>query len=182
MAAADNKARITAFFASLTGTITNDVPALVAETATEYFKENILKGVDVDGIEFKELSPEYLAQKKINKDKVMYYRGLLFASVRPSDVTASRVVISAGSQQVPYARIHNEGLTVNTTAHVRAFTRNSYKYSKKGKRGKSIGTQQVKAHDRKMNYTMPRRQFMGYSAELNTRLMTRIKALMNSKS
>jgi len=181
MAAADNKAKIEAFFTSLTGKISDHVPQIVAETATEYYKENILQGIDVNGLPFEPLSEDYQKHKKRNPDKIMYLNGFLFASIRPSEVSSSRVVISAGSQMVPYARIHNEGLTVNTTAHIRSFKRNTYKYSKKGKRGKAVSTQDVKAHDRHMNYTMPRRQYMGHAAELNTRIMRRIKTLINTK-
>ena len=172
---------IQAYFAKLTGKLTVEAPQIIAETATEFFKDNILQGVDINGVPFIPLSEDYLAHKKRNQDKILYYQGFLFASIRPSDVNANRVVVSAGSQMVPYARIHNEGLTVNTTANVRAFTRNKYKYSKKGKRGKAIASSEVRAHTRKMNYTMPKRQFMGYSAPLYMKIKTRMSALIKSK-
>lgn len=172
-----NKERIEAYFASLKEKVREQVPQIVAETAVEVFKENILNG-SFDGIPFEPLSEKYLEYKKRNKEKILYYNGFLFASIRPSEVSANRVIISAGSSKVPYARIHNEGLTVNTTARVGQYTRNNYRTSKNGK-GKATST--VGAHTRKMNYTMPRRRFMGHSSILNERLMTRINLLMKSK-
>ena len=181
MSAVDNKARIEAYFAKLKGKLTVEAPQIIAETAAEFFKDNILQGVDINGVTFIPLSEDYLAHKSRNQDKILYYKGFMFASIRPSDVSASRVVISAGSSMVPYARIHNEGLTVNTTAHVQAYKRNTYKYSKKGKRGKAIASSQVRAHTRQMHYTMPKRQFMGYSAPLYNKIKSRMSALIKAK-
>lgn len=50
----------------------------------------------------------------------------------------------------PYASIHNEGGKMNVTQNVNAFTRKV-----KGK------NQNVRAFSRKMNFTMPKRQFIG---------------------
>ncbi len=65
---------------------------------------------------------------------------------------------------VEYAQIHNEGGTVSGTYSVRAHTR-----TVKGK------TQNVKAHTRNVNYTMPKRQFMGESAELDKKIADAIE-------
>jgi phage gpG-like protein len=64
------------------------------------------------------------------------------------------------STDVPYAEIHNEGGTIQATANVP-------QHSRKTKKGKS----QVKAHTRRINIKMPRRQFMGESAFLNKRFI-----------
>ncbi|MDO3641964.1 phage virion morphogenesis protein [Mucilaginibacter sp. L3T2-6] len=170
-----NKDKIHRFFAALPVEIQTKVPPIIGETAVELFKENILSG-SYDGVPWQPLSKSYLAAKKRNKDKILYLNGLLFASIRYNEPEAGKVIVSAGSSKVPYARIHNEGLTVNTIARVGAYTRNKYKVSKRGKRSKS-GTVEVREHTRKMDYTMPRRQFMGYSYELRKRFIQRIKPL-----
>lgn len=174
----DNKRKIEAFFSRMRNKIINDIPAIVGETAREVFRENILKG-SFDGVPWKPLSPDYLAHKKRNKEKILYYNGLLFSSIRYT-TEPGKVIVSAGSSKVPYARIHNEGLTVNTIANVGSYSRNKYQVSKRGKR-KLSGTVTVKAHTRKMEYTMPKRQFLGYSSELNTLVRQRIISVLKSQ-
>lgn len=56
---------------------------------------------------------------------------------------------------VPYAKIHNEGGTINATQNVRPFTR-----VVKGKE------QKVRSFSRKVNIKMPQRQFIGDHQEL----------------
>jgi len=60
---------------------------------------------------------------------------------------------------VPYAKIHNEGGTTNKTVTVRGHSR-----LRKGR------TEKVKTHQRKMNLTVPKRQFLGDSAVLGRRI------------
>lgn len=59
--------------------------------------------------------------------------------------------------EVEYAQIHNEGGTIAMTQNVREHT---YR-TRSGKRATR------RAHSRKVNRTMPQRQFMGESAKLN---------------
>jgi len=65
-----------------------------------------------------------------------------------------------------YAEVHNEGLRVRGIQHVRAHAR----------RGNS-GRQQVKGHTRKVDFKMPKRQFMGNSNRLNG--IIRMKIIRN---
>jgi hypothetical protein len=95
----------------------------------------------------------------------------LFSSVRPSVVLPSEVVISAGSPKVPYARIHNEGGRIRGIQYVRPYTHPNLL-------GK--GRTQVRGHARKVDFSMPRRQFIGVSRTLNNRILERIKAHYNS--
>lgn len=68
------------------------------------------------------------------------------------------------STSVPYAQIHNEGGRVQTTQNVRAHTR-------KTKRGASA----VRAHTRRVSFTMPKRQFMGKSDFANRRIILNLE-------
>ncbi len=71
---------------------------------------------------------------------------------------------------VKYAKLHNQGGTIHTTANVRAFTRRRFYTdeasapgARKAKMVKThVGDSQVKAHTRQMKITMPQRQFMPY--------------------
>lgn len=180
MSAIDNKRRIHEYFASLTREVREKVPPIVAETAAEYFKEAILTG-RFDGVPFQPLSKEYLKAKRRNRDKILYRDGLLFASIRPGIVSADRVTINAGSSKVPYARIHNEGGSIYHNARTETFTRNRYT-SGKVKGAFKRGTKPGQGHTYK-SYTvnMPQRQFMGHSAELNERIIVRIKSILKPR-
>lgn len=70
---------------------------------------------------------------------------------------------------VPYAQIHNEGGNINKTVNVKAFTRRTSPRRTRNSRG-SGSSQNVKAHTRRMNIRMPKRQFLGESALLNRRI------------
>ena len=56
---------------------------------------------------------------------------------------------------MPYAKIHNEGGTIKTTQNVKPFSR-----TVKGK------SQNVKGFGRKVNTTIPQRQFIGDDPQL----------------
>ena len=76
---------------------------------------------------------------------------------------------TAGNQDVPYAQLHNEGGRVAATVTVKAHTRRrteedevSGPSARKAKFVKiTTGKSEVKAHTRKVDFTMPQRQFMG---------------------
>lgn len=70
---------------------------------------------------------------------------------------------------VPYARAHNEGLRLGIIQQVKSFNR-------KTKLGK---TSTVKAHTRRINQRIPKRQFMGSSTYLTKRLQRILTAEFN---
>jgi hypothetical protein len=71
---------------------------------------------------------------------------------------------------VPYAKAHNEGITINATVNVRGFMRRRFytdEVSKPGARKPKIektqiGESEVRPFTRKMNLTIKQRQFMPY--------------------
>lgn len=103
---------------------------------------------------------------KTGKEKphtILYNHGLLRNSVRLVRYTWNDIQVVAGGQHVPYARIHNEGGTINKTVSVRAFDRRAHiRTTKRGKRVK-VGPGTVRPFSRHMNTVIPRRQFMGES-------------------
>jgi len=82
--------------------------------------------------------------------------GRLKKSIRKVRQTRNSVTIGT---DVPYARIHNEGGDITKTVSVRSHTR-----KRKGRSTK------VKSHARKMNTSIPKRQFVGESAILLRRI------------
>ena len=107
------------------------VPTIVSDTAVEFFKERF-NTQEWDGVPWEQLNPKYAAKKTRGKGRILPRPGNLQASIRPTQVNANRVVISAGNAKVPYARIHNDGLRVRGVQNVRGYTNTNF--MGKGKR------------------------------------------------
>ncbi|WP_143960241.1 phage virion morphogenesis protein [Litoribacter populi] len=145
----------------------DEAAGIIAETATEYYKERFIKK-EWDG----QAWPAYgTPDREPQKGSLMMRTNNLFSSVRPSVVEPNRVVISAGSNKVGYARVHNEGLRVRGVQYVRPHHRKSQKSK----------PHQVKGHARKIDFTMPKRQFMGINKELTDNIINRLKMAFNQK-
>lgn len=132
---------------------------IIAEEAIEYFKERFTEK-EWDG------TPWPPAKHPKRSGSLLVKSSNLLNSINHTEVTKDRVVITAGNQDVTYAQVHNEGFSGKV--NVDAFTRNV-----KGK------TQQVRAHTR--NTTIPKRQYMGETEELDERILGRIETLIQSK-
>lgn len=147
------------YLQSLSDEILAEAAEIVAETATEYYKETFKKKA-FDGNPW---SPAVCPRKN---GSLLIDSGALLNSIRPAVVTPERVVISAGNDKVDYAQTHNEGFggSVSIPAHIRHTKRKEVK---------------VKAHTRRTN--IPKRQFLGNSAELNKKIQERIKNYIESK-
>jgi phage gpG-like protein len=153
------------------------IPAIISKTSVEYYKEAFQKKA-FDGSPWPALSKRY----KPKRGSMMIRSSKLMNSIRDSETTASKVVISAGNSKIAYARIHNEGGTISRGARTETFVRNRYTRGAKSKAFGGLGLFKkgtkagkgltFKAH----SFNMPRRQFMGYAYELNERIMRRIVA------
>lgn len=162
--------QINAWFNNFEHRFDTAVPNIIAETAVEFFQDSFKKQA-WDGVPWQPLSPKYAAKKTRGKGRILTASGILQRSIRPSVVRPERVRISAGNSKAPYARVHNEGLSVRGTAKVRAYTNRNF--MGKGK------PQKIRAHTRAFNYTMPRRQFMRHSPFLNQTLINRLTKAFN---
>ena len=113
--------------------------------------------------------------KRRQNGAILVDSGRLKRSIRVISVTPTSVTIGT---DVPYAQIHNDGF--NGSQSVRAHKENvkahRRKQKVKGKNGKwKTKTVTVKAHTRKIgahtrNMKMPRRRFLGESAELERQI------------
>ena len=90
---------------------------------------------------------------------VLVDTGRLRRSIRITKLNQDSVTIGS---DVKYARAHNEGASIGVIQSVRGFTR---------KNGQS-----VKAHTRRINVRIPKRQFIGNSPYLNARIKRVISA------
>lgn len=139
----------------------NAMPELVAELAVDYFKERF-RYKAFDGTPWPGPGRGY----KRTNGSLLVDSGHLLNSICPAEVSAHRVVISAGNENVLYAKVHNEGFSgsVVVKAHDRT--------SKKGKQ------YVVKQHTRKA--LIPQRRFLGESRELNNILKKDIEQLFKT--
>lgn len=156
-------------FSQLQNFLSIQVPQIVLQTAQESFKQNFNKK-SFDG----NLWPE--TKKPVKKGTLMVRSRALLNSVRGTVVSSSLVRMIAGSPEVPYARIHNEGGKISRAARSETFTRNRAKAGKrKGQFRKGTSDGQgfsFKAY----SYNMPQRQFMGPSAQLSKEIKDNIAA------
>lgn len=157
----DNK--LNEFFNTLDTSITKHFPSMVAETATEHFKDSF-KSKSWDGAPWQ---PYKNKAREPRRGSLMMRSNNLFNSIRPSEVTPVKVTISAGNARVQYARIHNEGGLVSGTRQIKPYTNRNFM----GK-GKNVV---IKAHSRTVNYIMPSRRFMGKSQPLLDTIKNRFK-------
>ena len=146
------------YLQSLPDRIIPEAAEIVAETATEYYRETFRKKA-FDG------NPWAPARVQKRTGSLLIDSGAMMNSIRASTVTPEKVVISAGNEKVDYARVHNEGYSgpVTVPAHTRR-TKN--------------GNVSVRQHTR--NVSIPRRQFLGDSAELNDRIHEKIEKYIES--
>ena len=158
-----------AYLKALPAKIESAAPAVVAETAVEYYKERF-KEKAFDGAPWVPGRPK-------KSGSLLVQSGNLMNSIRPDYVGPDKVIISAGNAQVPYAKVHNEGFEGDVA--VKSYVRSTKKgqASKKEKdAGDAPGT--VKAHTRHMK--IPQRQFMGDARELSDRIKDCLNAAISS--
>ena len=159
------------WFAKFEHQMETAVPNIVAETATEFFQDKF-KTEEWDGQPWKPLGAKYAGKKTRGKGTILTRTGKMRNSIRPSEVNANKVVISAGSAQVPYAKAHNEGMRIRGISYVKPYTHPNLL-------GK--GRRQVQGHTRKYDWRMPQRQFMGGSKFLNEAIITRLSKAFNNR-
>ena len=173
---------IESFLSTLQGKIREQLPNIIAETATEFFKERF-RTKEWDGSTWPQ------TKRIIQKGSLLVRTSSLVNSIRPSLVSADMVRISAGNGKVPYAQIHNEGgeLHPKVTPAMRKWAwAKFYKEnggSVKGKKSESLKGNFYKSlaltKKTELNITIPKRQFMGHSVRLNSKIVERIKGLLN---
>jgi phage gpG-like protein len=186
-------ADLNSFIASLELKIRTKVPNIVAETATEYFKDRF-RTKEWDGSAWPQ------TKRIVRKGTLLVRSSKLVNLIRPSVVAFNRVVISAGNDKVPYAKIHNEGgeLHPKVTPAMRKWAWANYyaaggsslksatekgikKSSFNAGKGSTINFYKSLALTKKtqLDITIPKRQFMGHSQKLNVKILERIKGLLN---
>ena len=128
---------------------------------------------------------KWQARKRPDRGSLLLRTGRLKRSIRK--IASGDYYVVVGTD-VPYAQLHNEGGTVSKVVQVKAHTRKvvirQRKVSRKGKvSSKVIGSKMVnvRAQNRKMNRTMPKRQFLGESELLMRRIEMHLNRELNKE-
>ncbi len=152
------------------------VPNIIAEKATAFFKERFTTK-EWDG----EPWPE--TKKPVQRGTLMVRSGALVASIKPKTVTSEKVVISAGSDKIPYAKAHNEGETimVPVTPKMRKFAwAMHYKEQTEGQQEVDTDWKHLALTKKsELKIKLPRRRFMGPSDYLNDVLFNAMREAFN---
>jgi phage gpG-like protein len=133
--------------------VTTRLPIIVGNEAVNFTLDNF-KRQGFLGATFQPWMKRKVMRKGSNNNgAILIHIGRLRRGNRILFVQKDAVMIG---NDVPYAKAHNEGLRIGLIESVKGFTRKS-------------GVE-VKAHTRKVNMDMPKRQFMGNSPYLNMRI------------
>ena len=175
--------------------ISRRLPIYAGKTATQHFKDNFTKGGFVNG----GLQP-WLPSKRLSSGgqgadskygTLLSSRKHLYSSINYTPSTAKVTIFN----DVIYAQIHNEGGTIGITPKMRGYAwHRYYELTGKGKSGSNSpktgkkGEQTVEAPEsdeaklwkglaltKKQSITIPKRQFMGQSAELDDKIAAYIE-------
>ncbi len=151
------------------------LPGTAAVIAVRFFKERFREQAWLDSTKDKWQARKRQERGKRNNRGILMDTGRLKRSIRKGPVNHERAIIYAGGTGIKYARIHNEGGRVSGSFTVKQHNRKQFERNRKGRK-ETVKAHKVKAHTRKVNFTMPKRQFIGASRTLDKRLQLKLTA------
>ena len=98
--------------------------------------------------------------------------GRLKRSIRIISADETKVIVGS---DVPYAQIHNDSGKIEKTVAVKTHKVKEHSRTRKGRK-ETVKEHVVKAHSRRMNTTIPQRQFLGVSYTLTKQIENLITA------
>lgn len=144
------------------------VPKRIAGDAERHYKESFRNQGFTD-----QSLVKWRPTKKGKPGRILKASGALMNSVRVERADINGIRVTAGGQHVPYAKLHNEGGTIQRQVTRRAHIRRAHK--RRTRRGtRDVPPAFVRRHQSRMNVHMPKRQFIGPSAQLRTKMKTTI--------
>jgi len=153
--------------AAQVATYVNDIAPLMVVRKTLRFIDGNFRAQGWQGATFKKWKDKQSIAGKRRQGQNLIVTGRLRRGVNYTTNGRGEVRFY---NNVPYAKAHNEGLTINATVHVSAYTRRRFytdEVSAPGARKTKFvktqtGESEVRAHTRVMKTHMPQRQFMPY--------------------
>lgn len=144
--------------------LSNTAPKRVGAAAERFFKESFRRQGWLDGGLRK-----WPATKGGKPGRVLKRTGLLMNSIRVARADWRSIQVVAGGPHVPYARIHNEGGTIQRQVTRRAHQRRAH--AMRTRRGRvMVAATTVRRHQARMNVHIRKRQYMGRSTSLDLEL------------
>jgi phage gpG-like protein len=165
-----------------------DTARMAAIESVKFFKDSFTKGGFTDA-SFKQWDSR---KSPLGGKKIMYGTGMLMQSIRKTEETTNRVVVSSDT---PYSDIHNEGGIITVTKQMKKYWWAQYyklsgkiKTTRSGKRSNTAGNRKLSAkaeYCKRMalmkvgsKIKIPQRRFIGESQtlmnELDRQLQTKI--------
>ncbi len=149
------------------------IPAKMGNIAVRHFKDSFRKKGFID----KRLERWKPTRQPNQRGSLMLRSGALMRSIRRTRTTATSTTIQAGGSHVPYAEIHNEGGTINHPGGTAYFPKNE--------KAVFVSNETAKRFEYRYKHKLPRtephqipipkRQYMGRSHVMNTRIKRMIK-------
>ena len=150
--------------------VTRDLPLFIGTEAVRFFKDTFNKQGWTGDSGIKKWKARNPKAKRNKGRKILTNTGALKRSIRITQKTATSVTVGTN---LPYAQIHNEGGTIKKDVTVKRHSRRMKKAF--GKKLKQMVLAQVKEHMRKMNLTIPQRQFIGKSLFFEKRILKQLE-------
>jgi phage gpG-like protein len=148
--------------------VLHEMPRLVGTEAVNFAQRNFDRQgfIDEKLVRWKPLDAKSLSKRHAKKGrKALIITGALKRSIRIAHIGKDYVRVGT---DMPQARLHNEGGTINQQVTIR-----SHKRKIKQAFGRKLKKQTeflVKSHKRSMNLKVPARQFLGHSRFFNRRI------------
>lgn len=161
---------------NLSKALMSTVPKRLGNDAQRHFMMSFQNQgfTDAQLIQWPKLKKQRTIGGRAAQGRILKGRGLLMNSIRVVRANWNSIVVVAGGPHVPYAKIHNEGGTIEGTTGVRAHTRRDHAARlRTGKVMRRGGP--VRAHTRRLLTYMPKRQFMGRSQVLEETMRNTIR-------
>ncbi|MFM2385696.1 MAG: hypothetical protein RL660_453 [Bacteroidota bacterium] len=146
----------------------NDMPRIVGTEAVNFAQRNFDRQsfIDEQVVHWKPLSTKSLSKRHAKKGrKALILTGALKRSIRIAHIGKNYVRVGA---DMPQARLHNEGGTITQTVQVRTHRRHINRAF--GRKLRHQTEYIVRSHKRKMNLTVPKRQYLGHSRFFDRRI------------
>lgn len=168
----NNNQKIDSFFRAFQGRINASIaelPPIVGNLVVNHSLDNF-KNQSFDGVPWPKRKTK--SKRGAGDQNTLIQSGRLRRGTRVISTTATSVKVG---NDTPYAQVHNDGGQISRKARSETFVRNRYaKGTKKGKFKK--GTTSGRGLTFKSySYRMPKRQFLGRSAALDTAINKTVK-------
>lgn len=153
------------------------MPKLVGNDVVNFAKDNFKRqGFLGDTLQMwpkRKTKTKWGITPRNNGRAILVDKARLKRATRVTQADWSKVIVS---NSTPYARAHNEGLRIGVIQQVKAHRRKRKENNLYGNKRKKIasGVTFVKAHKRRVNMKLPKRQFLGNSPYLSRNIQRTI--------